>query len=420
MEWVTISGINTIDFQLLYIIVITDIMFLFSGSKRAHELIHGILRTSFPPLTSQRSAVQVCNSAINACAKGGQWQAALAIMDAMRPWRTGGEGNLRYILTPRKQWQVFGSWNVKIWQMVGWDRHMFHWGIISLYRWDFPQPTVYCKGYGLKVWTCAPEPDGCCGCRNRCLFGLKTTGCLVDARLVPNAISFTSSISATEQVGYGLSQSAEERRIYLRTVWNQGLFPLRDRMVIHIILRQHMFPTYCHTNTQWLTNFQCKFSRNKKLHVFFFPKQVYLYGVLTPFKGLHPWAAWFCLCLRACVPLWVLWAAWIYTCLPLVSPSCLPLWELWEANFYICLPLVTLVSHSGSSGPPDFTLVSHLSSTLVSHSGCFGPHDFTRVFHLSLDLCFPLWVLWPVWFHTCLPLVSRTCLPHWALWAACF
>ena len=76
-----------------------------------------------------------------------------------------------------------------------------------------------------------------------------------------------------------------------------------------------------------------------------------------------------------------------------LSPTCLPLWVLWAAWFYICLPLFshlssTLVFHSGCSGPHDFTL--------VSHSGWSGPHDFTFVSHLFsrltpnmllLDLC---------------------------------
>ena len=92
-----------------------------------------------------------------------------------------------------------------------------------------------------------------------------------------------------------------------------------------------------------------------------------------------------------CLPLWVPWAAWVYTCVPLVSHSgCLaraawvytcPLWVPWAAWVYTCLPLV---SHSGCR-PHEFTLVSALSPTLgalgrmslhlsplVSHSGCLG------------------------------------------------
>ena len=88
----------------------------------------------------------------------------------------------------------------------------------------------------------------------------------------------------------------------------------------------------------------------------------HLYGVLTPFKGLHLWATWFCLCLWACISIWVPSAAGVFTCiphfsptlgalgrmslhlspacLPLVSHTCLPLWVLlvlWAAWFYTCL-----------------------------------------------------------------------------------
>ena len=65
-----------------------------------------------------------------------------------------------------------------------------------------------------------------------------------------------------------------------------------------------------------------------------------------------------------------------------LSPPCLPLWVPWAAWVYTCLPLV---SHSGCLGPHEFTLVSHLSSTL----GALG--------HMSLHLsppCLPLWVPW--------------------------
>ena len=130
------------------------------------------------------------------------------------------------------------------------------------------------------------------------------------------------------------------------------------------------------------------------------------------------------------------WAAWFYTCLPLVPHT----WVPWAAWVYTCLPLApTLVFHSGCPGPHDFTLVSHLSPTLVFHT------------------CLPLWVPWAACFKlvshlsptlgvlgrmilhlspTCLPhvsptldvwermslhlsptLVSHTCLPLWVLWA---
>ena len=178
-------------------------------------------------------------------------------------------------------------------------------------------------------------------------------------------------------------------------------------------------------------------------------------------------------CLPLCLPLWVPWAAWVYTCLPLVShsgflgpheftlvsplsptlgalgrmslhlsPPCLPLWVPWAAWVYTCLPLV---SQCGCLGPHEFTLVSPMSPTgflgppclplwvpwaawvytclpLVSHSGCLGPHEFTLV-----SPCLPLWVPWAAWVYTCLPLVSHSgclvhlsppCLPLWVPWAA--
>ena len=134
-----------------------------------------------------------------------------------------------------------------------------------------------------------------------------------------------------------------------------------------------------------------------------------------------------------------------------LSPPCLPLWVSWAAWVYTCLPLV---SHSGCLGPHEFTLVSHLSRTLVSHSGflgplslhlsppclplwvpwaawvytchsgCLGPHEFTLVSPLS-----PTLVPWVAWVYTCLvytsppclplfTLVSHTCLPLWVPWAA--
>ena len=37
-----------------------------------------------------------------------------------------------------------------------------------------------------------------------------------------------------------------------------------------------------------------------------------------------PWAAWFYTCLPLVPHTWVPWAAWIYTCFPLVSHTCLP------------------------------------------------------------------------------------------------
>ena len=92
----------------------------------------------------------------------------------------------------------------------------------------------------------------------------------------------------------------------------------------------------------------------------FFPKQVYLYGVLWvamaplhrkrprqfvssySLKGLQSWVALFCFCLRACIPgsspttVWVLWAAWLYNVIH-SSPTCLHLCPT-------CL-LLTCISH---------------------------------------------------------------------------
>ena len=131
---------------------------------------------------------------------------------------------------------------------------------------------------------------------------------------------------------------------------------------------------------------------------FFRPKQIYRYGVLTPFKGLHPWAAWFCLCLRVCVPPWVLWALvphlsptlgapgrMLFHLSPifLLSPS---LGALGRVILYVSHLSPTLGCHSECSGPHDFTLVSHLSPTLGCHSECSGPHDFTLVSHLFSTL----------------------------------
>ena len=100
----------------------------------------------------------------------------------------------------------------------------------------------------------------------------------------------------------------------------------------------------------------------------FFPNQVYLWGVLTPLKGLHARTVWFYNCLRgvrSCrtvvalqfhlsppSTLWVLWATWFYTCLSLVSPpwvilhlssTCL---GLLCYTYYILLHLFTVCAYS--------------------------------------------------------------------------
>ena len=129
----------------------------------------------------------------------------------------------------------------------------------------------------------------------------------------------------------------------------------------------------------------------RRCDTWFFPKQVYLWGVLTPLKEVHPRAAWFFICLRACYPAWsTLWMpcphdfTFVSELSPLVchlSPSmlwmfCLPAW------FYICLPLVSHLfpTELGMLCPHDFTFVSHLSPTclrLLSYSIC-RPHLQTR------------------------------------------
>ena len=59
----------------------------------------------------------------------------------------------------------------------------------------------------------------------------------------------------------------------------------------------------------------------ERWHVLF-PTQVYLYGVLTPFKGLHAWAAWF----YACLP-----GVSLCCCMMVrLSSTCLPHLIQWE------------------------------------------------------------------------------------------
>ena len=89
-----------------------------------------------------------------------------------------------------------------------------------------------------------------------------------------------------------------------------------------------------------------------------------------------------------------------------LSPPCLPLWVPWTAWVYTCLPLV---SHSGCLGPDEFTLVSHtclphLSPTL----GSLGRMSL----HLS-PTCLPLGSLGRMNLR-----LSPPCLPLWVTWAA--
>ena len=201
----------------------------------------------------------------------------------------------------------------------------------------------------------------------------------------------------------------------------------------------------------------------------FFPKQVYLFGVLTPFKGLHPWAAWFCLCLRS--SLGALGHMILHlspTCLPHLSPTlgalgrmilhllhsfpaCLPhlsptLGALGRVILHlspICLPhlsptlgaLGRMLSHWSPTCLPHLSptlgalgrMTLHVSSTL----GCSGPHGLTLISRTSLPLllvecgavhtvgrgrtphtCLPLRVLWAACFHACLPHVYPTLVFH--------
>ena len=156
-------------------------------------------------------------------------------------------------------------------------------------------------------------------------------------------------------------------------------------------------------------------------------------GCLRP-HDFAPGSHLFPLVSHTCLPLWLPWAAWVYTCLPLVShlvhlsptlgalgrmslhlsPNCLPhLFPTLGALGRMSLLLSpTLVSHSGCLGPHEFTLVSHSSCTLVSHSGCLGPHEFTLASHLSPTLVSHSGCLGPHEFiYACLPLVSRTLSP---------
>ena len=146
----------------------------------------------------------------------------------------------------------------------------------------------------------------------------------------------------------------------------------------------HLFPLVSHSGSGWSHDF---------LHCspicLSFPKQVYLYGVLTPFKGfvslgrmilplspgLHP-------------TLGALGRMSLHlssTCLSHLSATLGALGRM-SLQFTLVshtrLPHLsfTLVSHSGCLGPHEFTLVFHLSPTLVSHSGCLGPHEFTLVY----------------------------------------
>ena len=137
-----------------------------------------------------------------------------------------------------------------------------------------------------------------------------------------------------------------------------------------------------------------------------------------------PWAAW----VYTCLPLWVSWAAWVYTCLPLVSHTCLPhlsptlgvLGRMILHLFPTCLPHLspTLGALGRMNLHLSSTCLPHLSPTLVSHtclphlsphSGFLGPHEFT-LFTLVFPLSPTLGSLGRMNLH-----LSSPCLPHLSL-----
>ena len=149
-----------------------------------------------------------------------------------------------------------------------------------------------------------------------------------------------------------------------------------------------------------------------------------------------------------CFWLWVPWATWFCTCLPLfshtcrqvahrltptvskyaagalgrmslrlspvlhLSPSCLsPRLCAGSTVSKLAAWFSAFEERCGCFGPPD----SRLSPTCLpmccrcsgpndSRCGCFGPHDAALASHLSPSM---LWMLWGAWFYTCPPLVPR-------------
>ena len=159
----------------------------------------------------------------------------------------------------------------------------------------------------------------------------------------------------------------------------------------------------------------------------------YLYGFLTPVKGLHDFASISGLAFLgvAFLPvhsprmLWVIGAAWFYSCLPLAS-HCLhvtsTLWMLWAAWFHAFLP------HFYHFSPPVSQCAVGALSRMNLH---FSPiYAQGGLGHLNLNLfplsptCPPLslstpWVLWAAWFCVCTPLVSHLFLTLRVLRATC-
>ena len=112
----------------------------------------------------------------------------------------------------------------------------------------------------------------------------------------------------------------------------------------------------------------------------FFPKLVYLYGVLTPFKlrvallgrMILPLSPGLRFPLGALGRMLLLASHLLPPCLPHVSPTG-PHDHLSPTLGAVCRmilhfsPTFSHLFHFGRSGPHDFTLVPHLSPTLVSH-----------------------------------------------------
>ena len=131
-----------------------------------------------------------------------------------------------------------------------------------------------------------------------------------------------------------------------------------------------------------------------------FPKQVYLWRVLTALKGVHARAAWFGVCLRVCFPakdtLDSLSA--LVRMISLLSPTCLPLHSGFSARMISHFPPTCLPLYSGFFA----CIISGLSPTCL--------HFSPTCLHLSPSPFWMLWVLWSAWFRPFLPLVSHSCL----------